>query len=154
MLTVSTSSPLVVTAAIAPGGTTLTITEVGPGESVIIVTANDGSNTVTEKFTVKVNRPPTATGIPDLSLDTGFDTHVIELADTFTDPDVGDMLVLSVVSANVAVVTATIATTTLTLTEVGGGESVITVTANDGSNTVSEKFTVTVNKPPTATGIS
>ncbi len=92
-------------------------------------------------------------GILDLLLDIGFDTHVIELADTFTDEDM-DMLMLSVVSANVAVVTATIATTTLTLTEVGGGSSLITVTANDGSNTVSEEFTVKVNRAPVATGIS
>ncbi len=146
MLMVSTSSPLVVTAAIAPGGTTLTITEVGPGESVIIVTANDGSNTVSEEFTVKVNKPPTATGIPDLPLMEGFGTEDIDLSATFTDPDT-DMLTFSVMSADEGVVTAAIAdrTTTLTLTEVGPGGSVITVTATDGrGGTVSDMFTVTV----------
>ncbi len=80
--------------------------------------------------------------ISDRSLDTGFRTEDIDLSGTFT----GDDVMLTVVSANVAVVTAAIApgTTMLTLTEVGGGESVITVTANDGSNTVSDEFTVTV----------
>ncbi len=144
MLMVSTSSPLVVTAAIAPGGTTLTITEVGPGESVIIVTANDGSNTVTEEFTVTVNRPPTATGISDLSLMEGFGTEDIDLSATFMDPDT-DALTFTVMSADEGVVTATIATTTLTLTEVGPGGSVITVTAIDGrGGMVTDMFTVTV----------
>ncbi len=133
MLTVSTSSPLVVTAAIAPGGTTLTLTEVGGGGSVITVTANDGSNTATEEFTVTVNKPPTATGISDLSLMEGFGTEDIDLSATFTDPDT-DALTFSVMSADEGVVTAEIAdrTTTLTLTEVGPGESEITVTATDG----------------------
>ncbi len=144
MLTVSTSSPLVVTAAIAPGGTTLTLTEVGPGESVIIVTANDGSNTVSEEFTVKVNKPPTATGISDLSRMEGFGTEDIDLSATFTDPDM-DALTFTVMSADEGVVTAAIATTTLTITEVGPGSSGITVTAKDGNGgMVTDMFTVTV----------
>ncbi len=146
MLTVSTSSPLVVTAAIDPGTTMLTLTEVGGGESVITVTANDGSNTVTEEFTVTVNKPPTATGISDLSLMEGFGTEDIDLSATFMDPDT-DALTFSVMSADEGVVTAEIAdrTTTLTLTEVGPGGSVITVTATDGrGGMVSDMFTVTV----------
>ncbi len=144
MLTVSTSSPLVVTAAIAPGTTMLTLTEVGGGESVIIVTANDGSNTVSDEFTVKVNRAPVATGISDLSRMEGFGTEDIDLSATFTDPDM-DVLTFSVMSADEGVVTAAIATTTLTITEVGPGGSVITVTATDGrGGMVSDMFTVTV----------
>ncbi len=161
MFTVSTSSPLVVTATIAPGGTTLTLMGAGGGSSVITVTAKDGKGGMaSDMFIVNVNKTPTVvgTGISDLSLDTGFDTHVIELADKFTDPDAGDVLTFSVLTNSPGVVTATIAPggTTLTLTEMGGGESVITVTANDGSNTVMDEFTVKVNRAPVvvATGIS
>ncbi len=137
---VSTNSPLVVTATIAT--TTLTLTEVGGGESVITVTANDGSNTATDEFTVTVNRAPVVTPISDLSLMEG-GTEDIDLAVAFMDPDT-DALTFTVNSAD-NVVTAAIAGTTLTLTEVGPGSSDITVTANDGKGgTVSDTFTVTV----------
>ncbi len=87
------------------------------------------------------------TEISDLSFAEGFDTHVIDLSGTFT----GDMMTLSVSTNPPGVVTATIApgTTTLTLTEVGPGEAVITVTANatDGSSTAMDEFTVKVIRP-------
>ncbi len=144
MLSVVSANVAVVTAAIAT--TTLTLTEVGPGESVITVTANDGSNTVSDEFTVKVNKPPTATGISDLSLMEGFGTEDIDLSATFTDPDT-DVLTFSVMSADEGVVTATIAdgTSKLTLTGTGSGSSVITVTATDGRGGMdTDMFTVTV----------
>ena len=86
-----------------------------------------------------------ATMISDLSFAEGFDTRDIDLSDTFT---FDGMLTLSVSESSPGVVTATIAGTMLTLTEVGLGESVITVTAGDRSGgTVMDKFTVTVSLP-------
>ncbi len=92
----------------------VTVTEGGTATKVTVSVSVTNVNDISPVVVVP--------GISNLSLDTGFDTHVIELADTFTDEEM-DMLMLSVVSANVAVVTAAIATggTTLTLTEVGGG---------------------------------
>ncbi len=108
---------------------------------------NDGSNTASEEFTVKVNKPPTvvAPGISDLPRMEGFGTEDIDFSGTFTDPDAGDMLTFSVMSADEGVVTATISpgTTTLTITEVGPGSSEVTVTATDGNGgMVSDTFTV------------
>ncbi len=146
-LSVSSASEGVVTVAIAPETTMLTLTEVGGGSSVITVTATDGNGgMVMDEFTVTVNRAPVAVapGIPDQSLHTGFRTEEIELSGTFTDPDM-DALTLSVSSASVDVVTAAIAGTTLTLTKVRLGSSVITVTATDGrGGMVTDMFTVTV----------
>ncbi len=150
MLTVMSANVTVVTAAIAPGTTMLTLTEVGGGSSEITVTAMDGNGGMaSDKFTVKVNKPPTvvATGISDLSRMEGFGTEDIDFSGTFTDPDAGDVLTFSVMSADEGVVTATIApgTTTLTIMEVGPGSSVITVTATDGrGGMASDMFTVTV----------
>ena len=156
MYTVESSIPGVVTAAIADGAPTLTLTEVGPGSSEITVTANDGrGGTVPHMFNVKVNSPPVlAVSIPTKLLDTEFVTHVIDLSGTFTDPDTDD-LTYTVVSSSMSVVTAEITDgTMLTLTHAGPGSSDITVTARDGrGGMVPHTFTVKVNNAPVATSI-
>ena len=142
---VGSSDKGVVTAAIADG-LLITLTKVDSGSSDITVTADDKKGgMVTDVFTVKVNRAPVvANRISDLPLAEGFRTREIALAATFTDGD-KDVLTLTVNSSNTGVVTAAIAGTTLTLTEVGLGSSEITVTADDGNgDMVSDEFTVTV----------
>ncbi len=146
MLAVSSANEGVVTATIAPGTTTLTLTEVGGGSSEVTVTANDGVFTVPDMFTVKVDRPPVVdTKISDLSLMVG-GTEEIDLSGTFMNDDT-DALTFTVSSADESVVTATIApgTTTLTLTGTGPGSSGITVTVEDrGGLMASDTFIVTV----------
>lgn len=91
--------------------------------------------------------PVVATALEDLSIDEGFNTNVVSLANTFSDAD-ADVLTLSATSSDENVVTVALSGTNLTLTEVGLGASAITVTANDGrSGEVVETFTVTVSEP-------
>ncbi len=135
MIKVTSSHVGVVTAMIT--GTTLTLTKKGGGVSIITITATDGILMVSTTFKVKINSPPEVvpSGISDMSLEAGFRTKEIDLSGTFTDPD-KDMLMLSAYSSRTDVVTVAITdgTTTLTLAEVGTGESVISVIANDGTN--------------------
>ena len=159
VFSVSSSDEGVVTAAIAPGGTMLTLTEKGGGSSEITVTADDeNGGMVDDVFRVKVNRAPTvvvARAIPDQSLNTGFANESIDFTGTFMDSDVGDMLTYTAVSSTPGVVTVAIAdetASTLTLTEVMPGSSEITVTATDeGGLKITDKFTVMVstNRAPT-----
>ena len=148
--TVSTSSPLVVTAEITGSTLTLTAGSMVGGPYVVTVNAEDrGGLAVSDMFevTVTANTAPVvvATGISDLSLMEGFGIKNIELAGTFTDPDAGDVLTLTASSANRAAVTTAIAGTMLTIIEVGPGSSGITVTAEDrNGGMVTDEFTVTV----------
>ena len=113
------------------------------------VTVGTTKVTVSVSVTNVMESLAVATMISKLSLAEGFDTRVIDLSGAVTDLDDRDMLTLSVSTSSPSVVTATIAPggTTLTLTEQGLGESVITVTAMDGISTVTDMFTVTVSRP-------
>ena len=94
---------------------------------------------------VENNAPTVANALPDLSLSKGFGTQTVDLSAVFTDTD-QDGLTLTATSSNTAVVTINVANTTLTITEVGEGNSVITVTANDGNDgTVSDNFNCVVS---------
>jgi hypothetical protein len=139
----------VVTVSLA--GSILTIAEAGLGSSTVTVTANDGSETTEDIFTVTVNdingAPVVDNPLPDLELDEYFGTTTVSLSGVFSDPDPGDVLALTVTSSNPAVVTASITGTTLTITEAGLGSSTLTVTATDNGTpvlSVSDAFTVTV----------
>ncbi|OQY04262.1 MAG: hypothetical protein B6I20_03430 [Bacteroidetes bacterium 4572_117] len=91
------------------------------------------------------NAPTVANEIADVTIDEGFGTSAVDISTTFADAD-GDALTYTVASSNAAVVTAAIAGTTLTLTEVGNGTSNVTVTADDGNGgTVDDIFVVTVS---------
>ncbi|MDT8432316.1 MAG: tandem-95 repeat protein [Bacteroidales bacterium] len=135
-------------------GTTLTITEVYPGSAVIMVTAQDASESVSTSFTFTTNNindaPVVADAIDNLVLNENFGTHTIDLSTVFFDED-QDVLTYVPVSSNTGVVTVGVSGNTLTITEVGLGTSTITVTASDASTSVSDIFTVAVsnvNDPP------
>lgn len=146
----NSSNEQVITASLS--GTTVTLTEVGTGSSTITVTADDGKDgTVSDSFMVSVNAagntlPTVVSPLSDLSLDEGFGTQNVDLPPSFSDAET-QMLMFQASSSDEDVVTTTIDRGTLTLTEVGIGSAVITVTALDeDGGSVSDEFTVTINE--------
>ena len=143
---VSNSNTSVVTVSLS--GTILTITEVGLGNASITVTASDGTLSTDDQFNVAVNnvndQPEVLNPIGDRSYDEGFSTNSINLSPRFSDPD-GDVLTFSATSSNTSVVNVSVSGSVLTITEAGLGNAMITVTASDGSLSVDDNFTVSVN---------
>ncbi|MGD1960906.1 MAG: choice-of-anchor Q domain-containing protein [Fulvivirga sp.] len=116
----------------------LRVTEVGLGETTITVTADDGNGgSVTDAFEVVVNAnsaPVVVNPVSDLMLDPGFAAEDVDMTNTFTDAD-NDPLILSAEVADESVVTAAFTSPfNLRITEVGSGETTITVTADDGND--------------------
>lgn len=147
-LTLSASSDNTGVVTVGVTNTTLTITEAGTGTSTITVTANDGAlstNTFFEVTVNKVNDPPVVDNpVADLELDEHFLSRNIDLTNVFSDPD-ADELSITATSSDENVVLAYVTGNTLTLTEVGPGVATVTVTASDGSLSVQDQFTVTIN---------
>ncbi|HXJ75238.1 MAG TPA: hypothetical protein VNM37_20450, partial [Candidatus Dormibacteraeota bacterium] len=139
------------------------------GTAVITVSVSDGSASTNVQFTLTVNAfndPPTISDIPDQNVAAGTSTAAIPFV-------IGDQetpaanLALTAVSANAALVpdAAVVfggsgSNRTVTVTPASGvsGSSLITVRVSDGTNQVSDTFTVTVsggsttpgtNRPPT-----
>ncbi|WP_134703725.1 S-layer homology domain-containing protein [Ammoniphilus sp. YIM 78166] len=103
----------------------------------------------------RTNRVPVVVdGFGNRSMIAGAAPLVINLSGRFTDPD-GDVLTLTAGSSNSAVATVSVDVSELTLTPLGVGSSVITITANDGKGGITNTtFTVTVQEPnqaPTVT---
>jgi len=97
------------------------------------------------EFTVNTNSAPVVDNpINDIVTDEHFSTMDIELGTVFSDPD-SDPLSYSVSSSSTAVATVGVSGTTLTITEVAPGSSTITVTASDGSLSVDDVFSITIN---------
>ncbi len=154
---VSSSAPKVVTASVA--GARVTLTAVAAGAATVTVTATDpGGLSASQSFTTTVsaaNRPPAASGaLPGVTL--GVDgTEVVDVSQSFVDPD-DDPLTFAVSSSAPKVVTAVAAGARVTLTAVAAGAATVTVTATDpGGLSASQSFTATVsagNRPPAASG--
>jgi len=137
----------------------LTILEIGIGTSEVTVTADDGrGGNVSNAFIVTVdpstNNPPAlANAIQDQSLEQGFGTQNIALANTFEDAD-GDNLSFSASSSDDGVVTVDVSGSNLIISEVGVGVSEITVTADDGNGGIADtQFQVEVREAGTVTSI-
>ena len=146
VLTLSAASGTDATATVSVTGTMLTITEVATGTSTIAVTATDNAGfTVTDEFllTVEANNAPSG-DLDDRTEDEGFGSFTIDLSGEFTDVD-GDALSYTAESATEAVATVNVSGNTLTVTEVGIGTTIITVSADDGLATASASFTLTVD---------
>ena len=95
------------------------------------------------------NQPPTVHGsFSDGILMVGT-TETLDLSNHYFDPD-GDALTYDATSDDPAVTTVSVANDVLTITAVAAGTATITVTVSDGSNAVSQSFTVTVQEHDTA----
>ncbi|WP_419163345.1 hypothetical protein [Candidatus Palauibacter sp.] len=133
-------------------GSTATITAIAAGDAVITISASDGSASVSQGFTVTVqaepvNNPPVAVGtIPGSSLEIG-GTSTIDAAGYFSDAD-GDELTYTGSSSNEGVATVAMEGASATITAIAAGDAVITISASDGSASVSQGFRVEVNAGP------
>ncbi len=105
-----------------------------------------------------INQSPDLSGLIDVTLSPGFETHEIDFANFVTDQE-GDIITYDVTNSNDDVITISLSGSVLTITEVGPGSSDITITATDGNegNDVTTTFTVTVEEvmgAPDFTGTS
>ena len=92
------------------------------------------------------NEPPTIDNPLDiLTLDEGFGTAEVSIANVFSDPN-GDQLTFSAISSDRQVATVSLTGTTLSISEVGTGTTNVRVTAEDPMGaSASSEFSVTVN---------
>ena len=146
----SSSNADVATASIE--GTTVMIEGVGAGSTVVTVTASDGQATAAQGFNVTVaaappNNPPVAVGtIPGSRLQIG-GTSTLDVAGYFSDAD-GDELTYTGSSSNEAVAMVAMEGSTATISAIAAGDAVITITASDGSASVSQGFRIDVPTGP------
>ncbi|MFY0653483.1 MAG: T9SS type A sorting domain-containing protein [Cyclobacteriaceae bacterium] len=123
----------------------------------MLISASDGSGGfATAKLTINVkdenDLPELVKSVEDQMLDQGFENREIELSQYITDEDM-DELTYALTSSNEQVATVSVSNGKLIITEVGEGETTITVTADDGNGgSVSDNFVVTItdlNDAPT-----
>ena len=107
--------------------------------------ANQGFNVTVEAESS--NQAPVAVGtIPGSRLQIG-GTSTIDVAGHFRDPD-GDELSYTGSSSNETVATIAMEGSTATISAIAVGEAVITITASDGSASVSQSFRIDVPAGP------
>ena len=144
---------------VAMTGAFITVTAVGEGGAVVTITATDPgglSATQTADITVEAaNQAPVAVGqIPPFELEVG-DQHTVPVSALFSDPD-GDPLTYASESSDTTVLTASMTGSLVTITAVGEGQAVLTITATDpGGLSAQQTADVTVTKPnqaPVAVG--
>ena len=107
--------------------------------------ANQGFAVTVE--TASRNAAPVAVGtIPGSRLQIG-GTSTIDVAGYFNDPD-GDELSYTGASSNEAVATVAMEGSSATINAIAAGDAVITITASDGSASVSQGFRIDVPEGP------
>ena len=139
----------------APGSVTLNALAVG-STSVTFTASDPDGLTATQTFNVKAyNGPETVGAISDATLDSGGNTHTVDLSTYFDAIDMS-ALTYTVISSNTSYATVSLSGTTLTVTTVAAGTVTVTVTATDTDGlTATQTFTVTVNqanRPPVTVG--
>ena len=103
------------------------------------------------------NQPPLATGtLADVTLLLGADAVTVDVAGAFRDPD-DDTLTHTAATSDASVATVSVLGSPVTITPVGAGRAIVTVTSTDavGSNpSATQRFRVTVGTTmtPTTTG--
>ena len=149
--TASSSHPSMGSASVL--GTMLTITPVTAGAAMITVTADDGEATATQSLMVTVepepNRAPTVvTLIAPQTVTVGGVAATVDLGSYFNDPN-GDVLTYMATSSNTGAATASVLGSTLSITPIALGTTMITVVASDmGGLSATQTFAVTVNPQP------
>ena len=135
------------------GGSRIRISPTGNGSATVTVTANDGSLSATQSFTVNVstllilgNRSPIAQGtISSQTLTAGNASTTINVSSYFRDPD-GDTLTYTVASSDDDVVSVQrTGSSSIRLTPEDGGSATVTVTASDSRLSITQTFSVTVS---------
>ena len=123
------------------------------GSTTVTVTASDGNLSTTQSFSVTVstlliigNRAPIAQGtISSKTMTVGDASKTIDVSGYFRDPD-GDSLTYSVSSDDRDVVSVQrTGSSSIRLTPEDDGNATVTVTASDGSLSITQTFSVTVN---------
>lgn len=133
---------------------TITVLPIAAGVSTITVQADDGKGgQVSTSFLVTVitptvnHSPKVAKTISNQRATMGGDSWNVLVNDIFSDDD-NDPLTLTVSSSNSGVVTANLDGTSLKITQLSLGTSIITITADDGKGgQVSTSFIVSVDAP-------
>ena len=154
-VTTATNQSIVLPHAGAPGEVTLNGLAVG-STSVTITARDPDGLTATQTFNVKVyNGPETVGTISDVTLDSGGNTHTVDLS-TYFDAIDTSTLTYTVISSNTSFATVSLSGTTLTVTTAAVGTVTVTATATDSDGlTATQTFTVTVeqaNRAPVTVG--
>jgi hypothetical protein len=133
---------------VSVSGTTLKVTEIRFGVDTIVVYASDNELSSTDTFALTINKindvPVVQNALADTIVDEYFGSVTIDISEVFTDAD-GDELTLEAVSNDLAVAEVLLLDNFLTVTEVGLGSALITVTATDGEASANDSFMITVN---------
>ena len=116
-------------------------------ETTVVVTASDGVASVSDEFDISINNLPKIIGqIADQTFTEGFQSELINLEDVFADSDT-DALTFTAVSSVEEVVNVSIFNDVLTITEIGLGTSIVSVTADDGKGGLAtDDFQIVVEK--------
>ncbi len=120
------------------------ITPVAPGKTTITITATDPSGRWARvAFSVTVlNTAPTGS-LSNVTLTVAGGAQTVDLSSSFSDAD-GDTLSFTASSSHTMYATASVSSSTLTITPVARGASDISVTANDGTTTTTVSFLASI----------
>ena len=138
----------------ATGAISGTPTATAPSRTYTI-TASNSAGTDTAMVTITVNAAPVvnnpaptiATVLVNIDLAVNAQSHTLNVANKFSDPD--DTLTFSVQSDNTATASVDVSGSTVTITPIAIGTTTITVTAADTiGQTVTQTFMVTVISSP------
>ena len=149
-ITAQTGNAQVATATVS--GTVVTVTPVGAGNTTLTVTAENEGGQARQRAQVSVvtSGAPRAVGtLAAVSLSAGGSAGEVDVADAFT----GSGLTIKARAGDTQVATVTVAGTVVTITPVGAGNTVVSVTAENANGSAQQRVTVTVAaSPPSAVG--
>ena len=154
---ISTNDESLLSMSITDNKLNVTLKENQSGELQIVIEASSNTKTVTETFNIIVNTvndaPIVSNTIANQTVDMNANNLEIDLSEIFADID-GDNLILSVDNnSNTDLVTTQIENNKLTLQFIPNqyGDAIITIMANDGTESITTSFNVIVNN---TTGIN
>ncbi|MDI7744283.1 Ig-like domain-containing protein, partial [Lysinibacillus fusiformis] len=126
----------------------LMVTPIAAGTAVIQMSATDGRQSASSRFSIIVNRKPVGIEISDQIITLGAEDKTLDLSAIFRDPD-SDVLTFTSTTGSSSAVNATISGKDLILSAESAGTADVTVSANDGrGGTVSKTLHVLVNRAP------